>query len=727
MNKLNIDFENCYGIVKFKHEFSFTNHHTQLIYAPNGMMKTSFAKTLKGLSGQEKSRAKDLLHLERTPKDEVLADERNLNKEQIFVADPEDTNFDSSSKFMNFLADIGLKAKYETIYNQLRDYIARVITPLREVSLSTDCYEELQKTFSIGPTDNMFAIMERLANDIQLQSYTNFGFRYNFVFDKDDKIKKFLDKHSADLRDYIEKYNNLLSTSSVFRSEGNHTFGTHQASELQKSLDNGDFFGVDHKLQLHDGTEITSVEQLKQIFDQEKNRILSDTQLKKSFDKITKAVDGNIDVRNFKGVIMNNPAIIIELQDYEEFRKKTWKGYLCDDKVKQHLIEYNNFYQSKKDELQLIIQQARTQRPMWEKITKLYNDRFHVPFVVEIENQDDIILKEQAAKLRFKYVDDQSQKIEQKKEAMLEILSKGEQRAFYILQLLFDLESRKRSGVDQLIIFDDIADSFDYQNKYAIIEYIHDLDVSAGNVYMLVLTHNFDFYRTMGSRLGLRHNSWMAVKKVNGSIELKSGQYQKDLFSTFINQPYDNRVFISMIPFVRNLIEYTSGECPDYLLLTSCLHLKDDTGIITENDVIKIVKSFTKGSNYARPASVTKVFDLIMSTANSIIKESSPDEIKIENKIVLSIACRLKAEVYMKKQLLAAGLTNTDLMESGVQTAKWIQKMKENCPDDAKIDVIERVNMMTPEFIHINSFMYEPLIDLSIYHLINLYKDCLDL
>ena len=287
MNKLNIDFENCYGIVKFKHEFSFTNHHTQLIYAPNGMMKTSFAKTLKGLSGQEKSRAKDLLHLERTPKDEVLADERNLNKEQIFVADPEDTNFDSSSKFMNFLADIGLKAKYETIYNQLRDYIARVITPLREVSLSTDCYEELQKTFSIGPTDNMFAIMERLANDIQLQSYTNFGFRYNFVFDKDDKIKKFLDKHSADLRDYIEKYNNLLSTSSVFRSEGNHTFGTHQASELQKSLDNGDFFGVDHKLQLHDGTEITSVEQLKQIFDQEKNRILSDTQLKKSFDKTT--------------------------------------------------------------------------------------------------------------------------------------------------------------------------------------------------------------------------------------------------------------------------------------------------------------------------------------------------------------------------------------------------------------------------------------------------------
>lgn len=55
-NRLNIDFENCYGIKKLKHEFSFSaRHHTQLVYAPNGMMKTSFAKTLKGLSEQDRN------------------------------------------------------------------------------------------------------------------------------------------------------------------------------------------------------------------------------------------------------------------------------------------------------------------------------------------------------------------------------------------------------------------------------------------------------------------------------------------------------------------------------------------------------------------------------------------------------------------------------------------------------------------------------------------------
>ena len=123
MNTLNINFENCYGIKKLVHQFSFGGHHTQLVYAPNGMMKTSFAKTLKGLSGQDKKRAKDLLHAARVPKDELLADGNQLTKEQIFVADPEDKSFDSSGKFVNFLADANLKAQYDAIYQALEQYI----------------------------------------------------------------------------------------------------------------------------------------------------------------------------------------------------------------------------------------------------------------------------------------------------------------------------------------------------------------------------------------------------------------------------------------------------------------------------------------------------------------------------------------------------------------------------------------------------------------------------
>ena len=76
------------------------------------------------------------------------------------------------------------------------------------------------------------------------------------------------------------------------------------------------------------------------------------------------------------------------------------------------------------------------------------------------------------------------------------MLSRGEKRAYFILQFLFEIESRKNSEVDQLLVFDDVADSFDYKNKYAIIEYISELHLTR-NFRMLILTHNFDFYRTI--------------------------------------------------------------------------------------------------------------------------------------------------------------------------------------------------------------------------------------
>lgn len=721
MNNLQLDLENCYGIKKLQHDFAYTNHHTQLIYAANGMMKSSLALTLKGLSGQCKDKAKDRLHPGLLPKYDVLADGTALAKEQLFVADPEESNFDTSGAFTNFLANTALKQQYDAIFQQLSSYVAGVITPLKEVSISSDCEDEILRTFSSGPTDNIFSILEKLAIDVQAQQYTNYGFRYNYVFDKGGKVQKFLEKHADDLQAYITQYNQLISTSQIFRTVDGKTFGTHQASELQKSIESGEFFGVDHHIKLHNGTEITTMEQLIGVFDAEKERILNDAELQKTFDKISKAVDSNNEVRQFKDVIVDHPQIILELADYEGFRKKAWKGYLSDPAVKQHLIEYYTYYQSQKTVLNNVIAQARAQMPLWKSIIDLYNDRFHVPFKVEIENQDEIILKQTAAKLKFVYVDKDGLEIEKPKNDMLAILSKGEQRAFYILQLLFELESRKSSGVDHLVVFDDIADSFDYQNKYAIIEYLHDLD-AAGNIYMIVLTHNFDFYRTMASRLGLRRYSWMSIKKSDGSLVLKPGEYQKDLFAHFLNNYADDKVFVSMIPFVRNLVEYTNGENDDYSTLTSCLHLKSDTMIITDNQVIDIVKNYNKGRGYARPGTNTPVYNIIIKTADSIAAEAKVDEVKIENKIVLSIACRLKIEQYLKRQLIAAGLAEADLEVTSLQTAAWTKLLKTHRPNDPNRSIVEQVNMMTPEIIHINSFMYEPLIDLSVIYLVELYR-----
>jgi ABC-type branched-subunit amino acid transport system ATPase component len=46
---LKLNLQHCYGIVKLEAELEFT-HKGFAIYAPNGVMKTSFAKTMMDLS-----------------------------------------------------------------------------------------------------------------------------------------------------------------------------------------------------------------------------------------------------------------------------------------------------------------------------------------------------------------------------------------------------------------------------------------------------------------------------------------------------------------------------------------------------------------------------------------------------------------------------------------------------------------------------------------------------
>ena len=278
---------------------------------------------------------------------------------------------------------------------------------------------------------------------------------------------------------------------------------------------------------------------------------------------------------------------------------------------------------------------------------------------------------------------------------------------------------------------DDIADSFDYQNKYAIIEYIKDLAEDINNkFYLLILTHNYDFYRTIASRLKgtcPRSNIWMINKTSNNEIELKTGQYIGNVFvNVLVKRNGEDKIFISMIPFVRNLIEYTKGHLSlEYLKLTSCLHIKEDTRKITESDVINILKDYTLGEEIKREVSDSSIYDLIIGTADNIAQDSDLNPIDLENKIVLSIAIRLLAEEYMKKKLVKVGKKEEDFAAiRSNQTGELTKMYKRNCQFDSNKNIIEKVNMMTPEHIHINSFMFEPLIDVSVNHLIELYNDC---
>lgn len=428
--------------------------------------------------------------------------------------------------------------------------------------------------------------------------------------------------------------------------------------------------------------------------------------------------------------------ILGELQEYEVFKKKVLLGYFSDVETRRVLEDLYKQYSSNKEDLMNIIHEARQEHEKWKNIVDLFNARFYVPFKARIDNQEDIILKQETPKLSFVYKKQTGEDIKQSRDEILKILSKGEMRAFFILQMIFEIEARKEKDEESLIVLDDISDSFDYQNKFAIIEYINDISNSCNDKFKIILlTHNFDFYRNATQRLRIK-KFFMATKEKEGNISLHRGPY-------IMRTPLDNEIkhtntcnFISMIPFVRNIVEYTEGsdyddgngkENNDFMTLTNCLHLLDRTNNLTDIDIDNIIRKHIKNKKYNYITTGTKIIDIIYDEARKIVNKEKPEELQIEDKIVLSIAIRLKAETYMRRELLSLGETEESLQSGENQMTKWIDKMRNRLPDNTVLKILERVNMMTPECIHINSFMYEPLIDMSIRHLVKLYEDVNDL
>jgi hypothetical protein len=97
------------------------------------------------------------------------------------------------------------------------------------------------------------------------------------------------------------------------------------------------------------------------------------------------------------------------------------------------------------------------------------------------------------------------------RDTLLQSLSQGEKKALYILNIIFEIEVRRQAKQETLFVVDDIADSFDYKNKYAIIQYLQ--EISEGPEFkQIILTHNFDFFRTVSGRFVGYSNCLMAAK-----------------------------------------------------------------------------------------------------------------------------------------------------------------------------------------------------------------------
>lgn len=710
MNKiLKVKFENCFGIGELNQDFKFTSSEkAQLIYAPNGTMKSSFANIFDLVSKDKTDEIKDRVFLDKVPVCEILINNESINKDEIVVVNAETIASDKS--ITKFIARTELKNRYDEIYNELLEEKNKFITILKKQSRSTDCDTELQAIYSEG--ENFFDFLVRVENSLN-SNFDHYNFKYNDIFDKAGKVKSFLQKNKVLLDEYILRYTHLLEQSKFFK-KSNNSFGTTQASTLLASVNDNSFFEVGHHIALNSNKLIGSKDDLSKLIQEELQAIINDEELLKKFDKVDKALGKNAELKTFKALLEKDQTILLELNDYEGFRKKIWLSHIS--ALKANVKVVLDLYKSRKLELEDIIKSANNDIEKWNSTIEIFNSRFYVPFNISLENQSDIILKEEVPKLKFTYKGNSI--INNDEKVLLDILSRGESRAYYILRFLFEIQSRIENNEKLIIIFDDVADSFDYKNKYAIIEYIKDI-LESRNVNAIILTHNFDFYRTVAKRLAIKSTSFIASKCSQGIVKINKGKYFEDVFkSIFINKYDQEKNFIGLIPFVRNLFEYLVDE-DSYNFLTSCLHIKANTKDITVEDVHSILKKVVVSkSEVDLPFKGEKLLDLLFKQTEIIVQDYSEHSIDLEDKLIVAIACRLKAELYMIKNLPAERVESINKN----QTQALYQMCKESGLDATILKLLNRVNLITPEHLHVNSFMFEPLVDMSMNNLIDLYQ-----
>ena len=733
-------FENCYGLENFDLvPIPFTpTKNKAIIYAPNGVMKSSFAAVFDNISRKKKT--EDRIFTDRTSTysveyyDDAYTERYRRAVPTFYVINSFNATFESySDSVATIVADEELKRQYASVVNTFSERLLPLKAALQSHCAPNFPIEDaLADSFGCTANDDWDTIIKAMALFLEFETPNAMLACVHFDEIFNPQVIKVISRP-----DFLEKVNQYISVVDTLL-QGSRLFSSHfddtSAKEFGNTVAKTHLFDAHHSILLQDGTVISSMEEWQSLIDGEMDRIHQDETAQAIYTEIDKLLGGNAATRKLREIIKSNRLLLAHFDDLTLLKKRLWVSYAIESEIDiDGLIAA---IQQKDEDLAVLNARAVEQLAHWQHVIEVFTTRFRAPFSVSIDNESKVVLKGEPARLVFTYNRNGESRIKSKEE-QINCLSVGEKRALYLLQILFDLEKIKASteatGKKHLVIADDIADSFDYTNKYAIIEYLDELATNM-LIDVLVLTHNFDFYRTVSSRLGIGYDMCFVVQKdAAGNLAMEKFAYKNDYFTKGILDKIRDgeigedfakqKLVIASIPFCRNVVDYL-GDSATYNALTSLLHIKPSTFTTTLEMYWNTIKDVFRLSGlncdiYKNVPLMTMIFAL----ADRLVTENN-NTVSLEDKLVMSIAIRLKSEIYLRQVLID---NDEELECTRNQMRTWMKRAKPHISQE-EYDVLNTVSLITPESIHVNAFMYEPLIDIPNWKLFDLYnKVCAEL
>ncbi len=737
MNKINVRLDNCFGIRHMEHEFDFSNSNVIAMYARNGLMKTSFAKTFKKVQDGKSDEIKDeIFNLRGTP--HIECDGSDIDPTSIFVIKSFENSYEAD--ITPLLINQTVKEQLKTVL-KARDKLFKALEKnsglkIKKTSVGKVIYELEPKILEDLRLDESSFLVNILAIKDARPEQDFSQITYNDLFDA-TVLKKILSSEFQDkIKEFVARSEEIYA-SYGFLEKGQLTLP--KLKDIRKSLEKDKFFVRGNGILLSGAGQISDIHSLEQKIAEIDEQIKAVPQFQ-AIEQMLSDAKGTI----LKDIVETCPELItwLTIDRLPKLKKELWYSYF---NVNADLVsDLCNKYET----LSRAIDAVSLDDTPWKRALEIYKKRFDVPFEMEITNLKGAIIGESIPRVEFSFFkDDQTVTLSREKLDELDTLSQGEKRALYLLNIIFEIEEIKQSGQEKLFIIDDIADSFDYKNKYAIVEYLYEL--AEDNLFsMIIMSHNFDFYRTVSSRLGLRRDCRLFIDGSDGNITLVQEYYQNQPFEKWKEHPIEKNI-IALVPFIRNLVEYgrdyhtadPNGPNTDYNLLTMLLHEKEQTHNMRFSDLVEIYKAYLGLETFDETVNLQgRVIDSLYAICDALTTADT----NLENKIVLAMAIRHKAEEFMKHEIQAYEGTITwrgarrapetgssirfleAISSKNNQTRELLNGYKQ-FGDESKIKILEEVNIMTPENIHLNSFMYEPILDMDVNELLSLYSDAKEL
>ncbi len=686
-------------------------------------MKSSLANTFYDRQMNDHSVTKDrvkphlkpLIQLLKNGSDELLSDE-------VYVIKPFVKDFSSGAQ-SSLMVNERLKKRYDSILEQLSELkidLLRDVGGLSGIKIANNAEKYILEDFG---KNNFFELMLSLENDVNNANIFFADFKYNKILKHEHVTVMNKNNVSTSLETYIEKYERVIEEAGIL----DKNFDVFSAKSVSDTLDKYDFYGANHKINILDKaageyTEFSAKGDFSKELDALNSKVVNSPELKTAWDNVDKAFK-TIKAQEIRKYLLGNKELLPYLRDFENLRKKFWLSYFL-----KRFDKYNALlavYKTKTSELESIYKSARAEKTRWQDVVSVFNSRYSMPFTMRVENLPDIILREVSTpRLVFDHTDINGEIVENvKADIVKSCLSRGEERAFYILNILFDLEHIIKSNKITIVVVDDIADSFDYKNKYAVMHYLREIS-QLPRIRLLILTHNFDFFRTIIRRINLSRNYALKAERKSKEIKIEPMFFQNNPFIYWIERVATVSQAIALIPFVRNIVEYTKGSTHEsYSTLTSLLHIKDKTFELKLKHLFHLFQDeIPRFQNTVELDVERGVISCLFEDANRI-SDNSVDEVSLEEKLVLIISCRLLAELIMmelivEKESFKKLKSDQTIMLYKILVGEDSVKGKKHL-----LDLLDRVNLMTPENIHVNSFMFEPILDVGSSYLIKLYKD----